>query len=129
MSQSLSASLDGQTPPQSRVEANFVSFADELHVKVAVASFHDDDDDNTHFFVFFKASALLLHLLSSRIPLLKCTCCRGGAACTSQVRHRGRVLRRVWSSGPLTTPCSQVTHLTHSENIGKGDACIYGPSR
>lgn len=70
MSQSLSASLDGQTPPQSRVEANFVSFADELHVKVALASFHDgDEDDNAHFSLFLK---LVLYYRTSYLPEYYC---------------------------------------------------------
>ena len=97
--------LDSQTPPQSRVEANFVNFADELQVKVAVASFHDDDDDNAHFSLFSKLALYYCTSLSSRILLLKCTCSRRGAARTSQVQHGGRVLRRVWIGDPLTTPC------------------------
>lgn len=36
--------LDSQAPPRSRVEANFVCFAHEPHVKVDVASFHEDED-------------------------------------------------------------------------------------
>lgn len=44
---------------RARIEAHFVSFADKLHMIVAVASFHDDDNDDAHF---FRASALLLNL-------------------------------------------------------------------
>lgn len=48
---------------------NFVSFADELQVKVAVASFHDDDNDNAHFSLFSK---LVLYYRTSYLPEYYC---------------------------------------------------------
>jgi len=61
--------LDGQTPPQSRGEADFVSSADELHGKVAVASFHDDDNDNAHFALSLK---VVLYYCTSYLPEYNC---------------------------------------------------------
>lgn len=67
MSRSFGASLGQSNPPQSRIEANFVNFAEELHLKFVMASFHDDD--SVQFSLF---STLVLYYCTFCLPEHNC---------------------------------------------------------
>lgn len=107
--------LDDQTPPQSRAEVNFVSFADGLLVKVVVASFGDAADANAHFSVVFLSWFIA--------PLTFQNCCRNAPAADMELqapaRHNTGEESGEGFGTSQTTPCSQVTHPKNSENKAK----------